>query len=75
MVILNKTYNQNHYIKELLDASYQEVKILVVLAYRNSGDKIVTTDFPRRYFLPRIKTENYDIETDGRNFIISQLIT
>ena len=75
MVILNKTYNQNHYIKELLDASYQGVKILVVLAYRNSGDKIVTTDFPRRYFLPRIKTENYDIETDGRNFIISQLIT
>ena len=28
----------------------------------------VTADTHRKYFLPRIKTENYNIEIDGRNF-------
>ena len=31
-VIPNKTYNRNNYIRELLDASYQGVKRLFVLA-------------------------------------------
>ena len=31
-VIPNKAYNQNNYIRELLDASYQGVKRLFVLA-------------------------------------------
>ena len=29
---------------------------------------IVTADSRRRYFLPRVKIENYNIEIDGRNF-------
>ena len=67
-VIPNKIYNQN-YISELLDASYQGVKRLFVLAYdNNAGDDLVTTNTHRRYFLPRIKIKNYNIEIDGRNF-------
>ena len=66
-VIQNKTYNQNNYIRELLDPSYQGVKRLFVLAYDNT-DNAVTADSHRRYFLPRKKIENYNIEIDGRNF-------
>ena len=81
-VIPNKTYNTNNYIRELLDASYQGVKRLFVLAYDNTGNNPVTANFLGRYFLPRIKFEIlkynyiyniiiniiYNIEIDGRNF-------
>ena len=67
-VIRNKTYNQNDYIRELLDASYQAVKRLFVLAYDNRDTNLVTANTYRRYFLPRIKIENYNVETHGRNF-------
>ena len=58
-----------NYIRELLDASYQGVKRLFVLAYRGRGgcDR-VTTDCRRGYFLSRVKIGNYNIEIDGRNF-------
>ena len=56
-VIPNKTCNQNHYIRELLDASYQGAKRLFVLAYNNDANRI-TVDSHQRYFLPRIKIEN-----------------
>ena len=67
-VILNEIYNANDYTRELFDASYQGVKRLFVLAYDNTGNNPVTADSHRRYFLPRIKIENYNIEIDGRNF-------
>ena len=67
-VIRNKIYNTNDYIRELLDASCQGSKRLFVLAYDNTGDNPVTADSHRRYFLPRTKIENYNIEIDGRNF-------
>ena len=67
-VISNKIYNANDYIRELLDASYQGVKRLFVLAYGNADDDLVTADSHRRHFLPRIKLENYNIKIDGRNF-------
>ena len=66
-VIPNKTFDQNHYIRELLDASYQEVKRLFVLAY-NNGPNRIAVDFHQRYFLPRIKIENYNIEIYRRSF-------
>ena len=50
----------------MLDSSYQTVKRLFVLAYDNANG--ITDDSHRRYFLPRIKIENYNIEIDGRNF-------
>ena len=40
---------------------------MFVLAYA-SGDNITNENSYRKYFLPRIKIENYNIEIDGRNF-------
>ena len=65
-VIPNNTYNRNHYIKELLAVSHQGVKRLFLLAYNNDANTI-SVDSHQRYFLPRIKIENYDIEIDERN--------
>ena len=68
-VVPNKTYDRDEYIRERLDTSYQGVRRLFVLVYRNAGAvNSVTADSHRRYFLPRVKIENYNIETDARNF-------
>ena len=66
-LIPNKTYDQDDYIRELPDASYQGVKRLFVLAYDNTGANPVTANTHRKHFLPRIKIENYNIKIDGRN--------
>ena len=53
----------------MLDSSYQGVKRLFVLAYNNTaGNNQVSVDSYKKYFLPRVKIENYNIEIDGRNF-------
>ena len=63
------TANEEKYKTELLDSSYQGVKTLFVLAFNNKeGNNEVSIDSFKKYFLPRIKTENYNIEIDGRNF-------
>ena len=68
-IIPNKTCNENDYVRELLDASYQGVKKLFVLTYRDrDGANRITVDSQRRYFFPRVKIENCNIEIDGRNF-------
>ena len=68
-IVSNKIYNENNYIRELLDVSNQGFKRLFDLAYRDHGGaNIVTADSHRGYSLPRIKIENYNIEIDGRNF-------
>ena len=42
---------------------------MFVFTYRDGGAaNIVTADSRRRYFLPRVKFENYNIEIDGRKF-------
>ena len=42
---------------------------MFALAYRGPGGaNRVTADSHRRYFLPTVKIENYNFETDGRNF-------
>ena len=49
---------------------------MFVLAYDNTeGNNQVSVDSFKIYFLPRVKIEDYNIETDGRNFVISQLMT
>ena len=61
--------NEEKYIRELLDSSCQGVKRLFVLAYDNTaGNNQVSVDSYKKYFLPRVKIENYNIEIDGRNF-------
>ena len=53
----------------MLDSSYQGVKRLFVFAYDNTtGNNQVSVDSFKKYFLPRVKIENYNIEIDGRNF-------
>ena len=61
--------NGEKYIRELLDSSYQGVKRLFVLAYNNTaGDNQVSVDSYKKYFLPRLKIENYNIKIDGKDF-------
>ena len=74
-VIPNKIVNianndREYHLRELLDSSYQGVKRLFVLAYNNSaGDNgQVSIDSFKRYFLPSVKIENYNIDIDGRSF-------
>ena len=61
--------NDVKYIRELLDSSSQGVKRLFVLGYNNTtGNNQVSVDSYKKYFLPRVKIDNYNIEIDGRNF-------
>ena len=61
--------NEEKYIRELLDSSCQGVKRLFVLAYDNTErNNQVSVDSCKKYFLPRVKLENYNIGIDGRNF-------
>ena len=64
--IIFKDYN-NEYIRERLDASFQGVSRLFVLAYAH-GDNVTNEDSYRKYFLPRLKIKNHNIEIDRRNF-------
>ena len=64
--VIFRNYN-NEYIRERIDASFQGVNKLFVLPYA-SGDNITDEKSYRKYFLPRIKITNYNIEIDGRNF-------
>ena len=61
--------NDVKYIRELLDSSCQGLKTLFVLAYSNTaGNNQVSVDSYKKYFLPKVKIGNYNIEIDGRNF-------
>ena len=60
---------KKRFITELLDSSCQGVKRLFALANNNTeGNNQVSIDSFRKYFLPRVKIENYNIEIDGKNF-------
>ena len=65
--IIFKDYNENVYIRERLDASFQGVNKLFVLPY-SSGDNTNENSY-RKYFLPRLKIKNYNIEIYDRNFL------
>ena len=61
--------NAEKHIRELLDSSCQGVKRLFVFVYDNTaGGNQVSVDSFKKYFLPRVKIENYNIETERRNF-------
>ena len=73
-VIDNKTVeitnaNDKEHIRGLLDSSFQGVKTLFVLAYNNTvGNNQVSVNYFKKYFLPRVKIENYNIEIHRRIF-------
>ena len=53
----------------MLDSSYQGVKRLFVFGHDNTaGNNQVSDDSFKKYFLSRVKIENYNIKIDGRNF-------
>ena len=57
----------------MLDSSYQGVKRLFAIAYDNTADDAnhndqVSIDSFKKYFLPRVKIENYNIKIDGKFF-------
>ena len=60
-------YYDNEYIRERLDPSFQRFSKLFVLAYAR-GDNVTNENSYRKYFLPRLKIKNCNIEIDGRNF-------
>ena len=53
----------------MLDLSYQGAEKLFVFAYDNTaGNNQASADSLKKYSLPRVKIENYNIEITGRNF-------
>ena len=66
--IFLRDYCENHNIRERLDASFQGVSKLFVLAYQRGDDNYVNEKAFNKYFLPKIKIEKYNVEIDGRNF-------
>ena len=59
--------SDNEYIRERLGASFQGINKLFVLTYAG-GNNVANENSYIKYFLPRLKIKNYDIEIDGRNF-------
>ena len=69
--LIFKDYNKE-YIRERIDASFQGVNELFALPYA-SGANVTNEKSFRRYFFPRIKIKNYNIESTltGEIFMIS----
>ena len=61
----NATANQQ--FRKLLDASFEGVKRLFVLAFATGGNNATQNGY-RKYYLPRINIPNYNVLIDGRNF-------
>ena len=68
--IETKEADANNLKRFPLDASFQEVSILFVLAFgnTNNGDNKVERDSHRKDFVPRVYITNYNVLIDGRNF-------
>ena len=68
--IETKNLDANNVVRFPLDASFQGVNRLFVLASDNTenGDKTVERNSRRKYFLPRVDLTNYNVLIDGRNF-------
>ena len=65
-----KTANNDNITRFPLDASFQRVNRLFVLAFdnTNNGDNKVERNSHRKYFLPGVDITNYNVLIDGRNF-------
>ena len=68
--IETKTADDNNVIRFPLDASFQRVNRLFVLAFDNTenANKKVDRDSHRKYVLPRVDITNYNVLIDGGNF-------
>ena len=66
--IILKDYPLNEELRERLDATFQGVSKLFVIAYQRGDDNYVNKEAFNKYFLPKITIEKYNIEIDGRSF-------
>ena len=68
--IETNTVDNNNVTRFPLDASFQRVNRLFVLAFNNTDNDAnkVERDSHRKYFLPRVDITNYNVLIDGRNF-------
>ena len=68
--IETKEVDANNLKRFPLDASFQGVNRLLVLAFdnNNNGDNKVERDSHRKYFLPRIGITHCNVLIDDRNF-------
>ena len=68
--ICSKNSDENNLTRFPLDASFQGVRRLFVLAFDNNNDdnKNVERNSHAKYFLPRVNMTNYNVLIDGRNF-------
>ena len=77
--IETKAADNNNVTRFPLDASFQGVNRLFVLAFNNTTQNLadsptnnttyrVQRDRHRKYFLPRVDITNYNVLIDGRNF-------
>ena len=55
---------QNQYLDYLIDPSFQGVNRLFVLSFE---DEVQQTSY-KRYYLPTVEIENYNVMIDGQNF-------
>ena len=67
-----KVIDEGKNIYELLNATFQGVKRLFVLAYAiaagDNADQEAGIKDNRKYFLPKGEIKNYNVLIDGRNF-------
>ena len=66
-VITNKNYNANEYLRQRLDTSIQGVNRLFVFPYMRDNN-LSTENSYDKYFLPRLKIDNYNTEINRTNF-------
>ena len=77
--IENRNLDNNNLTRFPLDASFQGVRRLFVLAFNNTQATIpdnpinntanrIERNSHTKYFLPRINITNYNVLIDGRNF-------
>ena len=55
---------QKRHLDYLTDPSFQGVKRLFVLSFKNKGGRASYT----RYYLPQVEIKDYNVMIDGRNF-------
>ena len=68
--IQTKNLDANNVTRFPLDASFQGINRLFVLAFDNTenGANRVERDSHRKYFLPKVVITNYNVLIDGRCF-------
>ena len=75
-IIPNKAYDENDHIREMLHSSYQGVKRLFGLAYRDcSGANRVKLILTENIFFQELKQEIATSKLMEETFMISQLMT